>query len=640
MTEPPPPTSPRPRAVLAAMALLVAITAGVYANSFHGPFTFDDADNIVENRALRIDSLSWTALARAASSGPSSHRWLPNLTFALNYALGGDEVWGFHLGNLLVHLGAALLVFTLAWQILARAQGSRSYPRPLAVALVAALLWSCHPLGTNAVTYIVQRMTSMATLFSLASLALWIQGRDRGRAGWPWLTAAGLAWIAALASKENAAMLPVMIWGFELALPRTGYRPLDWRFFLALPLGLALLAGLGLLYTGGDPVSGILAGYELRSFTLVERLLTEARVVWHYLGLLVLPLPSRLTLAYDFPVSHDLLDPPSTLAALLGLLVLVAAMVASWRRWPLVAFALFWLLGNLVIESTVLPLELVFEHRLYLPMVLVAIAASAEASRLLHHRPRLLAGLAILVVVSLGMGTWQRNRVWASEETLWQDVVAKAPRLSRGYINLAKARSQAGQDAEAEALLRKALAQSPDDGNVALNLGIACERQARLEEALAMLQRAGRAKMVDRPQLHSATAIVLRKLGRFAEAQAQARLALSLQPDLLEARLTLAVAAAQLGDHPRAVQLFREAAAQGLDSVDLYNNWAVSLFTLGQVEPSVALLRRAVQLDPRHPESHYNLGIAYSAQGLLAEARQEMTLAMALEAELAQEKGR
>jgi hypothetical protein len=233
-------------------------------------------------------------------------------------------------------------------------------------------------------------MTSMATLFSLLSLYSYVKARlaEKGfTRAWLFGAAALFAGMALL-SKENSGMLPVIIAGYEFYfLPRSQKGKTNNRkAFIFYTVALLVFIGICLLFLGSNPIHSILAKFSSREFTLGQRLLTETRVVFHYLSLLILPLPSRLNLAYDYPLSTGLLAPPQTLLAILGLGTLVVLIFWLYRRDRLTSFALFWFLTNLVIESSFIALEIIFEHRMYMPSMFLILAATTWLFRLTANK--------------------------------------------------------------------------------------------------------------------------------------------------------------------------------------------------------------------------------------------------------------
>ncbi|MHB8743876.1 MAG: hypothetical protein ACYC9L_12200 [Sulfuricaulis sp.] len=337
---------------------------------------FDDLANITQNEHLHIHELTWLDAWDAALSGQAGtlKRPLSMLSFALNYYFTGDHPFFFKLTNLLIHLLNGCCVFVLT-RLLLRANDGSVYgnARLHWASLAVAALWLLHPLNLTSVLYIVQRMNSLAALFTFCALVVYCWARFRLIKGRPaiayLLTGVGVFGVLALLCKENGVLLPLYMLVIEITFFRFRTANPGSRLFLITAFLLTVvLPGLAVMTTLLLRPQLILNGYELRDFTWIERLLTEARVLWYYLRLLVLPNPAELGLYHDdFALSHDLLHPFSTLFAVGGLVLLLGAGIASLRRQPVLAFGILWFLAGHLLESTLIPLELVYEHRNYLP---------------------------------------------------------------------------------------------------------------------------------------------------------------------------------------------------------------------------------------------------------------------------------
>ena len=411
-------------------------------------------------------------------AGPTG-RPLALLTFALQAGAWPGDPAAFHAVNLALHLACGL-----ALALLGRAVARRWWPEQPAtadwIAVAAAALWLVHPLNVSTTAYIVQRMAQLATLFTLLALLAWTRGRlrlaqapDDRRA--LVLAAAGLVagGIAAVLSKETGVLLLVYAlvlehWAFA-ALPA----PPAWRRARA-----ALLVAPALLFVAlcawrfDDLIGRALA---LRDYTLLERLLSQPRALLDYLGLLALPLPRALGLFNDdFAVSRGLLDPATTLPALV-LVLGAAALAFAWRRRgsPL-AFAIAWFLGGHLLESTVLPLELYFEHRNYLPMAGPLLAAAHYAAVGLARladpaRRRLALGAALAAVLGLAALTWSQARLWAEPLRLVATWAVAHPGSVRAQGTLLGMLKDRGEHALAVGGYRDATARFPDDASLWLD---------------------------------------------------------------------------------------------------------------------------------------------------------------------------
>ena len=363
-------------AVLLFAALLLAGIA--YYKGLSGDYLFDDVTNLLLNKQIQISQLNAETLTAAAFSYGSGieTRALTMLSFALNYYFFGIHPFSFKLINLLIHLLNGVGLFLLANQLLT---AYRRIYRPeiteettLLISLAVAAAWLLHPLNLTAVLYVVQRMTSLATLFMIAGLNLYVWGRLR-----LWEHKSGLHLILigllvfgplAFLCKQIGALLPLYMLVIEITLFRFRNQAgqLDHRisgFFIAA----LLLPAIGcLIWLVTDP-QRFLGNYAVRPFTLDERLLTEARVVLFYLRLIIAPSLAALGFYHDdIPLSHGWLDPLSTLPSVIAVIGLPVGALLLRRKAPLVSLGILWFFAGHMLESTILPLEITFEHRNYL----------------------------------------------------------------------------------------------------------------------------------------------------------------------------------------------------------------------------------------------------------------------------------
>ncbi|MDD5757932.1 MAG: tetratricopeptide repeat protein, partial [Desulfobulbaceae bacterium] len=483
------------------VALLLIVVAVSYGNTFHSPFLLDDIGYVASDKIKAISNLSISSLMEAGFGGGSKTRWLVNISFAINRYLSGMDKWGFHLVNLAVHLSSVLMVYLVSVTTLTLPRLGYSRRHAMLIGLLAAGLWGANPVQTNAVTYIVQRMTSMATLFFMASLLCYVKGRIAGRHRALLFAASLVLGFLAFGCKEISATLPVVILAYELYFLRDTDKPLLSRNILIVSLLIFVLPVLLAFFsTGGNFISWITKEYSRYNFTLGERLLTEPRVVIFYLSLFFLPLPSRLNLLHDFSVSHSLFDPVQTVLAILGILLLVAVGVISFKRHRLLSFAIFWYFINLAIESSFIALDLIFEHRLYLPTIFLSLFLAVEIFKLLKAKtiPFLLTGLLCVVVLS-GL-TWQRNKAFASAVSFWSDVTEKSPRMANGYQGLYTALRAEGRLKEARTNLQKAFEVDPTHPQTAYDLAVLYRDDGSPSRALEVMNQSLKATMSSKGQ--------------------------------------------------------------------------------------------------------------------------------------------
>jgi hypothetical protein len=345
----------------------------VYWLGLGSGFFFDDEPSILAAEGIKINTLTLNALHQvwySGGAGPTG-RPISQLSFALNYFFSGFNPFAFKATNLAIHLINGLWVFAIARLTLAAAQPlARPHHLLIASGTVAAL-WLLHPIQLLPVLHVVQRMSSLSAFFLLA--AFWLHMQARTRDGfmrflmlWPaWL----LIWPLSFLSKETGILFPIFVLAWELILHRNTQGRLD-RFARVLTALAVICTAAVVVYALSPHAQWLWAGYEMRPFSLPERLLTEGRVLWFYLGLMLLPRLEAFGLYHDdIAVSTGWLTPWTTLPALLGLAALM--WLAWWlrRRAPLVSFGIAWLFVGHTLESTVLPLELAHEHRNYLPLL-------------------------------------------------------------------------------------------------------------------------------------------------------------------------------------------------------------------------------------------------------------------------------
>jgi tetratricopeptide (TPR) repeat protein len=434
--------------------LVFILVALVYSNTFQTSWHLDDYPNIVRNPRLHINDLRPTTLAQSVFIGAEDakklYRPVARLSLALNWYWGQDDVWGYHLINLVIHVATALLLLAVILELFKSPRLSgQDQETVYFVSVLACVLWALNPIQTQAVTYIVQRMAILATLFYVLGMYFYVKGRMHKmvlRRFW-YYTATVICFSLAIGSKENAITMPLALLLIEFIFFQTAAsRSQRQKFILVtisigvvlLILGIIMLAQRGGLSAWSDT-------YRIRSFTMTERILTQPRVVMFYLGQLFYPMPQRLSIEHDVALSTSLLEPWTTLPAILTILALIGVGIWQVKARPILAFGLLFYLLNQAVESTFLPLEIMFEHRNYLPSLFLFWPVAnvlKQGADYYHHRNTVIycaiVGFCGLVIIVFGLGTYTRNSVWQTEATLWEDALKKAPNSARPLFNMAK----------------------------------------------------------------------------------------------------------------------------------------------------------------------------------------------------------
>lgn len=477
------------------IALFIALFL-VYANSFRGDWLFDDFFNIVENPNIQMKSFSPEEIKRSlfALSTEKPTRPLAYFSFALNYYFGGLDVFGYHLINFIIHYLAAIFLFLFIYNTLKLPRIKDDYKFiAYPVALLATFFWALHPIHVTSVTYIVQRMASMAGMFYILSMYFYLKARTSEKTGISiaFFAACAASGLAAVFSKENAALLPACLLLYDLFLIRGVSKEALKKYLKISLLPFAAILIIALIHVD---FSTIFKHYDLRDFTPLERMLSQPRVFIFYLSLLFYPIYSRLTLLYDIEVSRALWQPWTTMPAIILVILIVALALCICRKRPLISFCIIFYFLNHLIEGSFFNLELIYEHRNYLPSMLLFIPASLliiSAIDYFSYKRSLqflmAAGIAI-IVFGLGEISHRRNAILSNEFLLWADNIEKYPNLSRPYTNLGNAYMAHNQEDEGLKYYKKAMkldnfANTHVRALQEYNLGVYYYKKGKLDDA-------------------------------------------------------------------------------------------------------------------------------------------------------------
>lgn len=454
-----------------AAATLLAITFAVYLPGLDGDFILDDRHNLAPVLEFARGEITWDEAVLSASG--RFGRPLAMATFLGNVASTAnpaDLIWSFKLTNLLIHLLTGLLVFALLRSLLAHDRHLGASANWIALSITA--LWLLAPLQVSTVLYTIQRMAQLSALFVLLGLLAYVTGRNKviqGHliAGASWLLLVfPLMMILDVMNKENALLLPLLATIIEVAYFGRQSRP-AWPMGAFYVLFMALPGAVAVTYLIANPDT-IMGGYSIRDFTLSERLLSQPRALFGYLGSLFVPNAHGLGLFHDdFVVSKSLFSPVSTLVSLLGWAALLALAWIAWlKQRATLTFGIVFFLGAHSLESGIFPLEIYFEHRNYLPSLgaLAAAVAGCHWALDLSEKLRRLAPVFLVVFACLFAGaTWARTGIWASNQTMVEQAAKGHPDSPRVRVHLAT--GSARQNKIDEALEHLAVARRGDPVN-------------------------------------------------------------------------------------------------------------------------------------------------------------------------------
>ncbi|ORU91603.1 MAG: hypothetical protein A6F70_00570 [Cycloclasticus sp. symbiont of Bathymodiolus heckerae] len=462
-------THPRFKTLLFFIAFY-GLILGIYSPGISGPFVFDDITNITTNTALRVTDLNFINLTTAALSGEAGplKRPVAMISFAFNYYFAeGYSAPHFKITNILIQCLNATLVFILSLQLYkttaVKTGSSTNLKHATAFAFIISLLWAVHPINLTSVLYVVQRMTLLSTLFSLGSIILYLSARNRWvNHSFSWRVA-GLFFtgiislLFALFSKENAVLIPFIILLIELVF-YTHEKP--WPFIKKLSkkqrlAGIIAIISISTvaLFWAIDYAAG---GFNSRTFTMLERVLTESRVVCLYIAMIFIPRINSFGLFHDdIILSTSLLSPWTTITSIIFILGLLITAFHYRKKNPLFALGIGWFFIGHLLESTFFPLEIAHEHRNHLPSIGLIIAAiSCIPIQKFNYTKNII--LIILVSLILASITWIRSNQWSNRydqafyETLHHPLSAAA------QTTFSSAAGSAGKYNEALMAIKKA----------------------------------------------------------------------------------------------------------------------------------------------------------------------------------------
>jgi tetratricopeptide (TPR) repeat protein len=604
---------------------IVVAGAVVYGNSLSGPFIFDDLLSVIENLQIR----QWWRLGAVLNPErelPVAGRPLVNLSFAINYALTGLDPLGYHLVNVGIHLLCALAIFGIMRRTLELSGlHSRSGRSAANLALAAALLWTLHPLNTEAVNYVTQRTELLMALFYLLTLYAGIRAWQSARTA-AWQVLAVVTCAAGMACKESMATAPLMVVLYDaIFLFGSLQRAVKarWRFYAGLALSWLVLAAV----TWSGPrvhSAGFASGVSPWTY-----LLNQTVMITTYLRLAVWP--RQLVLNYGWPL-------PLTLGEVLPYALLVTSLLALTLvvvyRQPKWGFLGLWFFITLAPASSFVPIatEVGAERRMYLPLVALTVLAVVGASFVRRLSSAAAAVVLVVCATGLGVGTWTRNRDYASGLQLARTVVARHPTDVAHHL-LAAELILAGQDDEAMVHLRQALPGAP---RAYYDLGGLLIKQDRTDEAITALQTFVSAQplLLEAVSARQLLAQAFVKKQQWAEAIEQCRLVLTMHPTGEQRIATQWLLAGALLSSQR----FDEAAAEYGEYLKMrpgdgsaLTNRGVALVATNKFDEALEAFRRAVEVDPNNGDSQRNLANALFDHDLVDDAAVHAARAVALQ---------
>lgn len=576
-------------------AILVLAIAAVYANTLSTPFVFDDIPELVHNPdVLRIGDC-WNTVSSSQNTGLSG-RPFACLTFAANVAIDGFNVRGFHLVNILIHVLAALVLFGVVRRTLLLSGNNRPWVAP--ASFLVALAWGLHPLQTESVTYVIQRIESLAALLYLLTLYGAIRARVSNHVLF-WSVISVISCALGMLTKETVSTAPVVVLLYDAVF--SAGAPI-FKKRAGLYFALAATWTIPIWLISQSPRSATV-GFDL-GVSSIDYLRTQTGVLAHYLWLCVWPHPQAISYS-DWPIVREWGPAIAPGIVIVALLIAFAVGAARKKWWGFCGLAMFLILAP---SSSFVPIvtEPAAERRMYLPLAcficLVLFGAVSVVRRFAHAKkvqPEIIAvigiALIVLIVGALGTKTFVRNGQYASATGLFSVDVAARPddELMRG------------------ALMDELIAEK------------------RLEEARSVYE-TGIERNSDTYLLHDNWARSMLSLSRYEEAIDTFSLALDAYPDYAPSRAGLGLALLAQGQIEEAAAELREAVRISPQSPSYRANYAVALARLDRVDEAIAELLTAVEIKPNFSDGHFNLAQLLLGQGKPAEALEHLRIAARL----------
>lgn len=603
------------RKLWGAWAILVIAVFAAYANSLHGPFIFDDDPSIVENQSIRKLELP-NVLAAPPEAVTVAGRPVVNLSLAVNYALGGLEVEGYHFVNLALHVLATLVLFALArrtFETMAGPLGSAA----TGLALTVALLWACHPLQTESVTYIVQRAEVIVGLLYFLTLYCFLRGATSAN-GRAWYAGAVAACALGMASKEVMVSAPLIALLYDRTFVAGSFRQSlrrRWGLWLALAATWMLLP---VLYHASGHRGGS-AGFGL-GMTAWQYARTQFGSIIHYLRLVFWPSP--LVLDYGNRIADSA---AGIVPYALVVLVLVAATVAALVLRPKWGFWGAWLFGILAPSSSIVPLatQTTAEHRMYLPLlavVAIVVVATYQTIVRLGIRSRWATVVPVVAMASALMwGTRQRNDDYRSELAIWDANIRDWPLGDRAYLTRGSVYWTQGRHDDAIKDYDKAIALSPRGVKAYIGRGNAHSDLHQYEKALDDYDQAIRLNPRAADAYNGRGAVRV-DLGQLDLAISDYSRAIELEPKFAEAYFNRAAAHDAKGELEAAIRDYDEVIRLQPDQALAYAKRGRARNRKGEFGAAIRDLDRAIALRPDLAEAYSDRGDARQGRGHYSEA--------------------
>jgi protein O-mannosyl-transferase len=588
--------------------LLIITGLIIYSNTFHSPFIFDDHSSIVSNEDIK-NNLIYIQLNKP--------RYIGLITFALNYHFNSLNTFGYHVVNMFIHIINATLVFFLTRKIVTLHNDQKREGLRIEIPLIVSLVFLVHPLQTQAVTYIVQRMTSLAALFSITAILLYLEFKTAKSRRIMYYIFSLLASLLAYKTKENTATLPLMIAAIELLFFRQQKITKE-RILYVLPYILLVLviplSFINMHQSYGNLISDLkIASYETTETSRSQYFFTELPVVLTYVRLLIAPVDQSID--YYYPISKSIFEPRTLLAGIILFLILAAGILVL-NRYPAITFGILWFFIFLLVESSIIPIrDVIYEHRAYLPSIgfIIAVIYGIFLLEDILKIKRMALLISVVLIIILSIMTYLRNESWRSDISIWEDATSKFPQNARAFDNLGVAFMDQGRYADAFEALKKALENDPYISDPWYHIAICHNKMGSVDDAI----RANQIALGLTPQYQRASinlASLFMKKGQYESAYVVLRKAQNFDRGHPVVNAMIAQVYCETGNVAKAITIFNEFSKVEINQSELYFNFGVCLLRHGYAEESRANFFKVIMLNPAETESFWFIGVSYDTE--------------------------
>jgi protein O-mannosyl-transferase len=589
------------------IAVSITILLGflIYSNSFDAEMQFDDILQIeVKTRVNDISQFAsiseWTNI---------NMRPLAYFTFAINYYFGEYNVLGYHIFNFVIHLLSAIFVFFLAKMIFMSASGKKTYENIRfynIAALFAALLFVSHPIQTQGVTYIVQRMTSLSAMFYILSILLYAVGRKNHISGK--LSKAYFLYfitfvsaLFSLLSKQIAITIPLTILFYEFFFVRNGDgKPFNkYLIYASIPIIAAILFA---IFAGLIPK-------ETDSISRIDYLITQSRVIVKYFQLLIFPI--QLNVDYYFEVSHTIWGWKEILS-IIFILALLSLAIVFRKKEPVFSFGVIWIFLTLSVESSIIPIrDVIFEHRLYLPMFGFALTVSVLFLKYFFRKKMQFQIVFLsIIIILLSVKTYSRNKVWQNQHSLWIDITEKSPNKPRPFHNLAKIYLDDKNYAAALKNAERAAYLNPENGHAFYIIGVCHEQTGDTTLAIFNYKRAIRFDDKATRAMNNFGSILM-KQGEYRLAIRQFLMAHEIERKNMSVLQNLCVSFYKIGDFENAIKFNNKRLRIAPNNAVFLSSLGLSHLRLKQFDLAIEAFTKAIEKKPNLINPYIDMGTCY-----------------------------